>query len=297
MSMETRAGMVAIIGLPNAGKSSLLNRMLGTKLSIVTAAAQTTRERVVGIDTRNGVQIVFMDTPGVVDPSYLLHHSMLGIIEQTVADSDVVVLVVDASRPAPELPAEIEEALRRLRNNLVVAINKVDRAGAEQLESLHRWSMERFEAQAIEISAVTGQGIEHLRNAVALQLPVSPYLFPEDEISSQSVRFFVSELVRESIFEQYEEEIPYSAAVRVEEYRESDDPVYIRATVFVERPSQKGILIGKGGAAIRQLGEVARSKIESFVDRRVYLDLWIKVLPKWRKSATELRRFGFPVPD
>jgi GTPase len=289
--------MVALVGLPNAGKSSLLNRILGTKLSIVTSAAQTTRQRVVGLDTSDGVQMVFIDTPGIVDPAYLLHHAMLGIVEETILDADVVVLLLDGTRGPPELPSEVAEAFRRSRGKLVVAINKVDAADADRMDQLARWARKEFDLEALSVSASTGTGLDALKAQIAGSLPLSPFLYPDDELSTQSVRFFVSELIRESVFELYSEEVPYSVATRIEEYREEEDPLFIRATVYVERASQKGILIGHKGEAIRKLGTSARLKIEEFVGRRVYLDLWIKVLPKWRRDPVELRRFGFNVPD
>ncbi len=289
--------MVAIIGLPNAGKSSLLNRLLGSKLSIVTAAAQTTRERVVGIDTRGGAQIVFIDTPGLVEPAYLLHHSMLEIALGAIGDADVVVLLLDGTRDFPTLTAEVREGLERLGPRLLVAINKADVAGEARMAALRRQTVAEFGAEPAELSALSGEGVEALRQRVAEMLPVSPYLYPEDELSTQSVRFFVSELIRETVFELFSEEVPYSTAVRVEEFQEAADPILIRATIYVERGSQKGILIGKKGAAIRELGAAARAKIEAFVERHVYLDLWIKVLPRWRKDPLELKRFGFPVPE
>lgn len=289
--------MVAIVGRPNTGKSSLLNRLLGSKLSIVTSAAQTTRERVVGIDTRDGVQIVFLDTPGLLEPAYLLHRSMLDIIDKAVADADVVVLLLDGTRAPPELTPEITDTLAALTDRLIVAINKSDVANTEQIAELQRWVQRRFRRSPFSVSAETGQGVDELRDMLGKRLPESPFLYPDDDISTQSVRFFVSELIRETVFERYQEEVPYSVAVRVEEFREAEDPLYIRATIYVERASQKGILIGSRGASIRDLGAAARKKIEEFVERRVYLDLWIKVLPKWRKDPVELRRFGFPVPD
>lgn len=293
----TRAGMVALIGLPNAGKSSLLNTLIETKLSIVTAAAQTTRERVAGIDTRDGVQMIFLDTPGIVDPAYLLHQSMLDIVDATIADADVVVLVVDGTRGAPELSVELTDTLTALGEQLVVAINKIDRSSEGDLAALEAWAVEELGRTPLRISASEGAGIETLREAISARLPESPYLYPEDDISWQPVRFFVAELIRETIFENYRDEIPYSSVVEINEFREGTDPIFIRATVYLERASQKGILIGKGGSGIRQLGQDARAKIEAFVDARVYLDLWVKVLPKWRKKPNQLRRFGFPVPE
>lgn len=293
----TRAGTVALVGLPNAGKSSLLNRLLGTKLSIVTPFAQTTRERVIGIDSRDGAQMVFVDTPGIVRPAYLLHRSLLELVEESMADADVVVLVTDATRETPDLAPEVVEALRRARGRVLVAVNKSDAAAETQLSAHSVWAGEVPGAPAFRLSAETGEGVEALRTAIAERLPESPFLYPEDDLSSQPVRFFVAELVRETVFELYSEEIPYAVAVRIEEFREESDPVLIRATLLVERDSQKGILIGKKGAALRELGTRSRAKIEAFVGRHVFLELWVKVLPKWRKNPVELRRLGFPVPQ
>lgn len=292
----TRAGTVALIGLPNAGKSSLLNRFLGSKLSIVTPFAQTTREKVVGIETRDDVQMVFLDTPGIVTPAYLLHRSMAGIVEETIADADVLVLVVDATAPPPAFSEEVAERLSRSASRLIVALNKVDAASPSRVKALEGWARATFGLQPTQVSAETGEGLEILRAEISARLPVSPYLYPEDELSSQSVRFFVAELIRESVFELYHEEIPYSVAVKIDEFAEELTPIRIRATIYVERASQKGILIGRQGSAMRQLGTVARAKIEEFVGAHVFLELWVKVLPKWRKSALELRRLGFPVP-
>jgi GTPase len=295
---RTRAGHVALVGYPNAGKSSLMNRLLDQKLSIVTPLAQTTRERVLGIDTRDGVQMVFVDTPGLVEPRYLLHRAMLHLATEVIADADVVLLLVDASAPrgVPEFAAEVLGQLARARS-LVVVANKVDTARPEQVEAVRGWAQERLGAEVAAVSAATGEGVEALRARIAERLPASPYLFPEEDVSSQPVRFFVAELVRESAFELFEKEVPYSVAVKVDEYREDEVPVYIRATVYVERASQKAIVIGSGGQAIRQLGQSARVKIEEFVGAPVYLDLWVKVLPRWRKDPLSLQRFGFPVPD
>jgi GTP-binding protein Era len=289
--------MVAIIGLPNAGKSSLLNHLIETKLSIVTAAAQTTREQVVGIDTRNGVQMIFIDTPGIVDPAYLLHRSMLQIVASTIADADVVVLLLDGTRPPPAFPDEIEDLIRGETGKLIVAINKADVASGETVARLARWAEDRFGRAPLELSARNGKGVAALRTAIADRLPDSPFLYPDEDISTQNLRFFVSELIRETIFERYEDEIPYASAVRVEEFREESRPIFIRALIFVERASQKGILIGRAGAAIRDLGAASRAKIEAFLESPVYLDLWVKVLPRWRKSPLELQRLGFPVPE
>jgi GTPase len=296
-SSPTRAGTVALVGLPNAGKSSLLNRLLGSKLSIVTPFAQTTRERVIGLDTRDGVQMVFVDTPGIVRPAYLLHRSLIELVEQTIADADVVVLVTDGARPPPELDAEVVASLRRVPDRVVVAVNKADIAAETQLSAHSGWAQRTLGAPAAVVSAETGEGTEALRSSIGERLPESPFLYPEEDLSSQPVRFFVAELIRETVFELYSEEVPYAVAVRVDDFQEAADPIRIRATIFVERPSQKGILIGRGGAALRELGTRARLKIEEFVEAHVFLELWVKVLPKWRKNPIELRRLGFPIPQ
>lgn len=293
----TRAGTVALVGLPNAGKSSLLNRLLGSKLSIVTPFAQTTRERVVGIDSRDGVQMIFIDTPGIVRPAYLLHRSLIELVEETIADADVIVLVTDGAQPPPQLDPAVVASLRQAPGRLVVAVNKSDIAADTQVSAHYMWAEQALGVPALAVSAETGDGVADLREAIATRLPESPFLYAEDDLSSQPVRFFVAELIRETAFEQYTEEIPYAVAVRIEEFREDADPIRIRATIYVERPSQKGILIGKGGAALRELGTHARLKIESFLETRVFLELWVKVLPKWRKNPIELRRLGFPVPQ
>jgi GTP-binding protein Era len=294
----TRAGYVALVGYPNAGKSSLMNRLVEQKLSIVTPLAQTTREKVLGIDTRDGVQMVFVDTPGLVEPRYLLHKSMLHLATEVITDADVVLLLVDAAAAAgvPEFSPDVLELLEKARSLFIVS-NKTDAARPPQLARVREWAGERFPRAAVhEVSAITGDGVEALRTEVAMRLPLSPYLFPEDDVSSQPVRFFVAELVRETAFEMFEKEVPYSVAVKVDEFREAATPVYIRATIYVERPTQKAILIGGGGAAIRRLGQASREKIEDFVGAPVYLDLWVKVLPRWRRDPVALQRFGFPIP-
>ncbi len=295
--VPVRAGYVALIGRPNVGKSSLLNRLLEQKLSIVTPLAQTTRERVVGIDTRGDVQMIFLDTPGLVDPRYLLHRSMLQTALETIPEADVILLLLDATAPPPELDSEVASLLQHHRGILLIVINKVDATTEAQTAELRSWAEQWFDAETVPVSALTGEGMEQLREGVAELLPESPFLYPPDEISSQPVRFFVAEFIRETAFELYAQEIPYSVAVKVEEFRENATPIYIRAVVYVERASQKGILIGQRGAGIRRLGQEARSKIEVFLGAQVYLDLWVKVLPKWRKDSVMLRRLGFSVPS
>lgn len=294
--MTTRAGHVALVGRPNVGKSTLLNAFLGEKLSIVTPRAQTTRETVTGILTAPEAQLVFVDTPGLLEPKYALQRAMRGWALSALEDADVVLLLLDATRP-DELPdAEALEALRKRRNELIVVINKTDAGEGEAVASLQEWSRRELSLEAHRMSAVSGDGVEELLQELTRRLPESPFLYPDDELAVQSVRFFVTELIRETIFEEYEQEVPYSTAVRIEEYREASDPVYIRATVYVERESQKQILIGRGGERIKRLGARAREKIESFIGERVYLDLWVKPLANWRRKVNTLQYLGYPVP-
>ncbi len=295
---QTRAGLVALVGRPNVGKSTLMNALIGEKLSIVTSREQTTRERVLGLLTEDGVQMVFVDTPGLLEPRYLLHQSMVGEAVAALTDADVVLLMLDPTRSDEPVPdAAVLERLRQRGSALRVVINKVDRVAPDDIGRLVAWSREHLDREPRGISATTGAGLEELRAELREALPVSPFLYPAEDLAAQPVRFFVAELIRETIFEEYAQEVPYSSVVVIEEYRESEDPVYIRAQIYVERPSQKGIVIGKGGRAIKRLGQSAREKIEAFTGSRVYLDLWVKPLPGWRKKASELKRLGYHVPE
>lgn len=293
----TRAGHVALIGRPNVGKSTLMNAFIGEKLSIVTPKAQTTRESVTGILTTDRAQAIFVDTPGLLEPKYALQRAMHETALEVIADADLVLLLLDATRPG-ELPPEgpVLEAIRRRREAIIVLINKIDEAASDAVEVLTGWAREQFGVDAILISAARGDGVDDLRSAIEAALPENPFFYPADELAVQPVRFFVTELIRETIFEMYGQEIPYATIVRVEEYREADDPVFIRATVYVERESQKPIIVGRGGSGIRELGTRSREKIEAFVGERVYLDLFVKTLPNWRARLGTLRYLGYRLP-
>ena len=296
-SASTRTGYIALVGRPNAGKSTLMNAMLGEKLSIVTAKAQTTWQRVTGIATTENVQMIFLDTPGLLEAKDLFQKSMLGEALAALREADVVLLVVDAGRPLDAVATTaIQEILDLSPAPLIVAVNKVDAVPDAAVQEGLRWAGD-LGASAFAISALSGTGLEELKEALASSLPQAPFLYPADEIASAPVRFFVAELVRETIFERYRQEIPYSVVCRVEEFREDQEPVYIAVGVFVERESQKGILVGKAGAGIRELGAVSRDKIEHFIGRSVYLDLWVKTLDGWRRKRADLTRLGFHVPD
>jgi GTP-binding protein Era len=290
----TRAGIVTVAGRPNAGKSTLLNRVVGTKLSIVSDKPQSTRDRIVGIRTDQDVQMILLDTPGLLNPRYALQQAMRATALRALEEADAVLYLIDATEPPDQMvPLHQAAGLERPpRAPVVVALNKSDLlstaardAAAARIDGAHL------------ISAATGEGVEELFAALGRRLPESPFLYPEDEISTQTVRFFVAELIRETALEQLEEEVPYSVACEVEEFRETQSPIYIRAVVYVERDSQKRIIIGAGGQRIRAVGTAARAKIEAFVGAKVFLDLWVKVLPNWRRNANALQRLGFRLPQ
>jgi GTP-binding protein Era len=287
-----RAGIVTVVGKPNAGKSTLLNRVMGEKLAIVSDKPQSTRDRVVGIHTAGDVQMIILDTPGLLNPRYELQRAMRGTALRALKDADIVIYLADATeRTPPSLLVAAE--LEKMPNAPVwTVLNKAD-----AIRPVERTELAEAVPDARFISALTGEGVDELFSEIGALLPVSPFLYPEDEISTASVRFFVSELVRETALEQLDEEVPYSLACEVEEFRETQSPVYIRTVLYVERESQKRILIGAGGQRIRDIGRAARIKVEAFVGAAVYLDLWVKVLPNWRKSDSAIRRFGYRLHD
>lgn len=290
---EHRAGFCALAGRPNVGKTTLLNRLVGVELGAVSPRAQTTRVRLRGISTRPEAQVVFVDAPGLLEARNPLQRGMRSEAEEALAGADVRVLVVDAGRP------HTLEAVERVAapgdESVVLCLNKVDRLPQERLESVLDELGRRWRA-VVPTVATEGGGVEELRRAVIHRLPLSPPLYPEDQIATAPLRFFAGEFVREACFRQLEEEVPYSIAVEVEEFREDEEPVYISAVIHVERPSQKGIVIGRGGRRIRSIGTEARERIEAFLGRGVYLDLWVKVLPKWKKRPGELERLGYRSP-
>jgi GTPase len=288
----SRAGIVTVVGKPNAGKSTLLNRIVGEKLAIVSDKPQSTRDRVVGIRTTDDTQMVVLDTPGLLNPRYELHRAMRATALRALADADVIVYLADATDRIPPSLEDAAELSSPPRASVLLAMNKVD-----ALRPAERDELRELLPDARFISALTGEGVEELLIELGHALPESPFLYPEDEISTASVRFFVAELVRETALEQLDEEVPYSLACVVEEFRENSAPVYIRTVLYVERESQKRILIGSGGQRIRDIGRAARAKVEALVGASVYLDLWVKVLPNWRKSDSALRRFGYRLHD
>lgn len=285
----TRSGIVTVVGKPNAGKSTLLNRIVGQKLSITSPKPQTTRDRIVGIHTTDDTQFVLFDTPGLLNPRYALQAAMRGSALEALRDADVVAYVVDATEGMPRSLQEAADLAAPPRAPVLTVYNKAD--------LLHREQRERLDAldDAIIVSAATGEGVDALVARLGAALPESPFLYDADDVSTQSMRFFASELIRETALEQLEDEVPYSVACEIEEYREDRTPLYIRAVVHVERESQKRILIGAKGARIREIGRAARMKLEALAGAPVYLDLWVKVLPNWRRKPAVMQRFGYRV--
>lgn len=284
----TKAGIVTFAGFPNAGKSTLLNRLVGQKLAITSSKAQSTRHRIVGLRTTDDSQMVLLDTPGLLDPQDRLHAAMRNAALAAVRDADVLVHVVDTLAGAP-IPFATAAGIERAPSaKIVLALNKID--------ELSPAARERFTEgfpEAMPISALTGDGVAELIIRITQHLPESPFLYPADELSTQPVKFFCAEFVRETALEQLGDELPHAIACEIEEFREGSTPLYIRAVIHVERDSQKKIVIGSGGQQIKQLGKVARVKIERFLGESVYLDLWVKVLPHWRRNRQAIERLGY----
>jgi GTP-binding protein Era len=288
----TRAGIVTVAGFPNAGKSTLLNRLVGEKLAITSSKPQSTRHRIVGLRTEGEAQMVILDTPGLLEPKDTLHSAMRNAALTAVRDADVLVHVVDATGRIPESFQSAAQLEHAPRARVVLALNKADLLTPGQREDL----ASRY-PDAVFIAAATGEGIEALVEAITVHLPVSPYLYPDDDISTQPVRFFCAEFVRETALEQLGDELPHALACEIDEFREGSSPLYIRAVLHVERESQKRIVIGANGQQIKKLGKTAREKIERFVGQPVYLDLWVKVLPNWRKNRSAVLRLGYGDPN
>ncbi|MDR9398865.1 MAG: GTPase Era [Salibacter sp.] len=288
-----KSGFVNIIGSPNVGKSTLMNKLVGEKLSIITSKAQTTRHRIMGIVNGEDFQIVYSDTPGIVDPAYKLHESMLNYVYNALQDADVLLVVVEIGEKGfknPELVKRINEASLPT----LVLVNKIDLSSQEELEEkVEFWNKEFPQAEILPISALHSLNVDLVLKKITELLPESPPYFPKDQLTDKPMRFFISEIIREKLLLHYKKEIPYAAEVVVESYKEEKDIVRTRAEIYVERDSQKGILIGKGGKALKQVGIDARKDIETFVGKQVFLDLYVKVDKNWRSNANKLKRFGY----
>lgn len=294
-----RAGFAGIIGNPNVGKSTLMNALVGEKLSIVTAKAQTTRHRIMGIlnggdeDKGDGWQIVFSDTPGILKPSYRLQEDMVGYVDSAIGDADVIVYVTDTVEKWDK-NAEYIGRLRESSCPVIVVVNKIDISSQDKVvELMGQWQQRLPGARVIPASAQERFNLDSILDAVVERLPECPPWFDKDTFTDRSLRFFASEIIREKILELYKEEVPYSCEVVVDEFKEGEQRYDIGAVIYVMRDSQKGILIGKGGLAMKRLGTEARKEMEDFFQKRLYLKLFVKVDPGWREDRRELRRFGY----
>ncbi|MBQ9416965.1 MAG: GTPase Era [Bacteroidales bacterium] len=291
-----KAGFVNIIGNPNVGKSTLMNALVGEQLSIITHKAQTTRHRIMGIVNGDDFQIVYTDTPGIVTPHNRLHEQMMGFVGTALADADLYLLVTELGEPPKN--TQVLQRIKQATIPTLVVINKIDLSNQAEIASkIAHWQQEIPRAEVIPCSAAEHFNLDTIFHTILRLLPAHPAYFPKDELTDRSMRFFVSEIVREKILLLYQKEIPYSCEVAVEAYEEHEDIDNISCLIFVERESQKAILIGHQGKAIKKLGTEARRDIEEFTGKRCFLSLHIKVLKDWRNSDRALKSFGYNLDD
>lgn len=287
-----KSGFVSIVGKPNVGKSSLMNKLMGENLSIITAKAQTTRHRIMGILNGSDYQIVYSDTPGILEPKYSLHEAMMNYVKVSLQDADVILLVT-------ELHDKYEENLFQRFHNIatpiVLLLNKVDLSKGSQVEDKITYWKESIGnlKEIIPVSAKTGENVNRIMDVVKSFLPDHPPFFPQDEFTDRTERFFASEIIREKIFLTYEEEIPYSCEVAINSFKDEQEILRVSAEIFVERDSQKGIVIGKGGSSLKKVGIEARKDMEVFFGKKVFLETHVKVADNWRKQKDRLRQFGY----
>lgn len=290
--INMKAGFVSIFGKPNAGKSTLLNALMGEKLAIVSPKVQTTRHRIKGIITEKDYQVIFSDTPGIIEPKYKLHEKMMHAVKAAMDDADLGLLLVDINENREEVNA-VFEALN-LKIPSIVVINKIDKAEKSKYEDAAKFfTAKSYTKEVVGISALQGAGIDNLKQAIIKYLPEGEPFFAEDEMTDLPTRFFVAEMIREKIFNLYQEEIPYHATVIVHEFKQKSTLIKIVADIIVQRETQKGILLGEGGKMIRQLGTEARKDIEAFVGQKTFLELFVKVRPKWRDNDFMLKEYGY----
>lgn len=287
-----RAGFVNIIGNPNVGKSTLMNHLVGEPLSIITAKAQTTRHRIKGIVNGDDYQIVYSDLPGILTPAYKMQEMMMRFVNEALKDADLILYLVECGET--KYQQEIIERLNKFEIPILLVINKIDKATAEEIAAAKAlWQNILPKAEIIEISAIQQLNLDILLEKIISFLPPSPPFFPKDELTDRPTRFFISEIIREKILLLYKKEIPYSVEVVVESYKEEEEMVRISAMLYVERDTQKGIIIGNKGCAIKQLGIVSRQAIEEFIQKHVFLELSVKVLKDWRNQELMMKKFGY----
>jgi GTPase len=293
MSSSTfKSGFVSIVGKPNVGKSTLMNKLVGEQLSITTPKAQTTRHRIMGILNGEHYQIVYSDTPGILEPKYALHEAMMHFVKVSLEDADLILLVVELGE---KYDALLFDRFKKLQAPILLVINKIDQAKGSQVEDkIAHWREHLTNLHGIvPVSATTGENISQLFDTLINLVPEHPPYFPQDELSDKTERFFAGEIIREKIFMNLEQEVPYSTEVSITEFSESEEIIRMRAEIYVERDSQKGILIGKGGSMLKKLGTEARTGMEAFFNKKVFLETHVKVADNWRKQKDKLRRFGY----
>ena len=291
--MAHKSGFVNIIGNPNVGKSTLMNAMVGEKLCIVTAKAQTTRHRIMGIVNGEDFQIVYSDTPGILKPVYRLQQNMMNFVDSAIGDADIILYVTDTVEK-PDKNMEYVEKLSQLACPVIIVINKIDISSQEKVRELMAWWQEKVPAALVlPASAQENFNLDAILNAVVERLPESPAWYDKDTFTDRNLRFFASEIIREKILLNYKDEIPYSCQVEIESFKEGEERYDISAIIYVMRDSQKGILIGKKGAALKKTGTAARIDMEDFFQKKVFLQLLVKVDPDWRENRRELRKFGY----
>lgn len=291
-----KAGFVSIVGKPNVGKSTLMNQLVGERLSIITSKAQTTRHRIMGIlnGTHNGedFQLVYSDTPGIIQPQYKLHESMMSFVRGSLEDADVILFVTDIFEKHDE--NDVIERLKRTDTPVILLINKIDQATQEQVnEKITYWQENSLAQVIIPISALQGFNLDRLFDEVIQRLPQHPPYFPKDEMTDKPERFFASEILREKIFLNYKKEVPYSSEVIITSFKEREDMIVIQAEILVERTTQRAILLGEGGKMIKKTGIMAREELEKFFGKKVFLETFVKVEPDWRSKERMLKRLGY----
>jgi GTP-binding protein Era len=301
--MQTKSGYVAIVGLPNVGKSTLMNALLGEKLSIVTNKPQTTRKRILGILSSEWYQIIFLDTPGILEPGYLLQEKMLDNVELAIKDANIILFLIDIANDSSGEKTfsdkNVSRILKKSKAAKILIINKVDLSSQPIVEkAIEIINAKNIFDRIVPVSAANKFNVESIIDSILEFLPESPKYYPDDDLSDANERFFVSEIIREQIFEQYREEIPYSCEVIIEEFKvRVKGKDFIRAQIIVEKESQKPIIIGNNGASIKKLGKTARQSVEAFLGREVFLELFVKVREKWRSNPRLLKNFGYSVND
>ncbi|MGB0806547.1 MAG: GTPase Era [Salibacteraceae bacterium] len=290
-----KAGYINMIGSPNVGKSTLANQLVGDKLSIITSKAQTTRHRILGMVNDENYQMIFSDLPGIVDPAYRLHKSMMNFIYQSLSDADIFLVVVEAGEKDFK-DSTIKDKINSLDIPIVVALNKIDTIDQEILdEKIDFWKSEFPKAMVIPTSALHKFNIESLKDVLLDLLPESPAYYPKDQFTDKSERFIVSEKIREQILMVYKKEVPYSSEVVVTDFLREPNIIRVRAEIIVERDSQKGILIGKGGSKLKLIGTNARLELEDFFQTKIFLEVFVKVDKNWRDNAQKLKKYGYEI--